>query len=197
MVTLSTWKIHLRKCAQVCLEDGEFFWREDQNSSIEDLVANNVTFHEKIGSLSQHMAQKVLLPHHWLSKLVWLLKKGQPVACSWNGNLTSWLAGRRVRWIAEKIRPPVGEGCCGCDTPWALPSWQQTELFQRLRLVPSLRLQINWIPFFSVGWFHQGSNTLMRFCRAHNKGLFVSWMFFWLAHPYGWVGRRLLRPFIW
>ncbi|MBM7642242.1 glycine--tRNA ligase subunit beta [Streptococcus loxodontisalivarius] len=39
------------------LEDGEFFWREDQKLQIADLVAKlaNVTFHEKIGSLAQHM----------------------------------------------------------------------------------------------------------------------------------------------
>lgn len=41
------------------LEDGEFFWREDQKLRIEDLVAklSHVTFHEKIGSLSEHMAR--------------------------------------------------------------------------------------------------------------------------------------------
>jgi len=39
--------------------NGEFFWREDQKLKIEDLVAKlaNVTFHEKIGSLSEHMAR--------------------------------------------------------------------------------------------------------------------------------------------
>ncbi|BAM61692.1 truncated glycyl-tRNA synthetase beta chain [Streptococcus dysgalactiae subsp. equisimilis RE378] len=39
------------------LEDGEFFWREDQKLQIADLVAKlaNVTFHEKIGSLTEHM----------------------------------------------------------------------------------------------------------------------------------------------
>ena len=39
------------------LEDGEFFWREDQKLKIADLVAKlaNVTFHEKIGSLAEHM----------------------------------------------------------------------------------------------------------------------------------------------
>lgn len=39
------------------LEDGEFFWREDQKLAISDLVAKleNVTFHEKIGSLAAHM----------------------------------------------------------------------------------------------------------------------------------------------
>jgi len=39
------------------LEDGEFFWREDQKLVISDLVEklNNVTFHEKIGSLREHM----------------------------------------------------------------------------------------------------------------------------------------------
>lgn len=39
------------------LEDGEFFWKEDQKLNIEDLVAKlaNVTFHEKIGSLAEHM----------------------------------------------------------------------------------------------------------------------------------------------
>ncbi len=39
------------------LEDAEFFWREDQRLKIEDLVAKlqQVTFHEKIGSLYEHM----------------------------------------------------------------------------------------------------------------------------------------------
>lgn len=41
------------------LEDAEFFWREDQKLHISDLVAKlqNVTFHEKIGSLTEHMAR--------------------------------------------------------------------------------------------------------------------------------------------
>ncbi|MDY3824450.1 glycine--tRNA ligase subunit beta [Streptococcus sp.] len=39
------------------LEDGEFFWREDQKLKITDLVERLkvVTFHEKIGSLYEHM----------------------------------------------------------------------------------------------------------------------------------------------
>lgn len=39
------------------LEDGEFFWREDQKLEIADLVERlkAVTFHEKIGSLYEHM----------------------------------------------------------------------------------------------------------------------------------------------
>lgn len=39
------------------LEDGEFFWHEDQKLKIEDLVdrLKAVTFHEKIGSLYEHM----------------------------------------------------------------------------------------------------------------------------------------------
>ncbi|MCR8967147.1 glycine--tRNA ligase subunit beta [Streptococcus zalophi] len=39
------------------LEDGEFFWREDQKLKIDDLVEKlkQVTFHEKIGSLFEHM----------------------------------------------------------------------------------------------------------------------------------------------
>ncbi|MTB64357.1 glycine--tRNA ligase subunit beta [Streptococcus sp. zg-86] len=41
------------------LEDGEFFWREDQKLQIVDLVERlkAVTFHEKIGSLYEHMAR--------------------------------------------------------------------------------------------------------------------------------------------
>ncbi|HEL1616628.1 TPA: glycine--tRNA ligase subunit beta [Streptococcus suis] len=41
------------------LEDGEFFWREDQKLKIADLVERLkvVTFHEKIGSLYEHMAR--------------------------------------------------------------------------------------------------------------------------------------------
>ena len=39
------------------LEDAEFFWREDQRLIISDLVdkLKHVTFHEKIGSLAEHM----------------------------------------------------------------------------------------------------------------------------------------------
>ena len=39
------------------LEDGEFFWREDQRLQIADLVEKLklVTFHERIGSLYEHM----------------------------------------------------------------------------------------------------------------------------------------------
>ncbi|MFR7397929.1 MAG: glycine--tRNA ligase subunit beta [Streptococcus constellatus] len=39
------------------LEDAEFFWREDQRLIISDLVdkLKKVTFHEKIGSLAEHM----------------------------------------------------------------------------------------------------------------------------------------------
>ncbi|MBJ6746516.1 glycine--tRNA ligase subunit beta [Streptococcus sp. 121] len=39
------------------LEDGEFFWKEDQKLAIEDLLPKlaKVTFHEKIGSLAEHM----------------------------------------------------------------------------------------------------------------------------------------------
>lgn len=39
------------------LEDAEFFWREDQKLAIADLVEKlgKVTFHEKIGSLAEHM----------------------------------------------------------------------------------------------------------------------------------------------
>ncbi|MEY8463657.1 glycine--tRNA ligase subunit beta [Streptococcus merionis] len=41
------------------LEDAEFFWREDQKLQIADLVERlkSVTFHEKIGSLTEHMAR--------------------------------------------------------------------------------------------------------------------------------------------
>lgn len=39
------------------LEDGEFFWKEDQKLTIEDLLPKlaKVTFHEKIGTLAEHM----------------------------------------------------------------------------------------------------------------------------------------------
>lgn len=41
------------------LEDAEFFWKEDQKLKIEDLVAKlaKVTFHAKIGSITEHMAR--------------------------------------------------------------------------------------------------------------------------------------------
>lgn len=53
------------------LEDGEFFWKEDQKLNIEDLVAKlaNVTFHEKIGSLSEHMARTKVIASHLAEKV--------------------------------------------------------------------------------------------------------------------------------
>lgn len=52
------------------LEDGEFFWREDQKFKIADLVAklDNVTFHEKIGSLSEHMKRSKVIAAYLAEK---------------------------------------------------------------------------------------------------------------------------------
>lgn len=52
------------------LEDGEFFWREDQKLKIADLVAklDNVTFHEKIGSLSEHMSRSKVIATYLAEK---------------------------------------------------------------------------------------------------------------------------------
>lgn len=52
------------------LEDGEFFWREDQKLNIADLVAklDNVTFHEKIGSLSEHMKRSKVIAAYLAEK---------------------------------------------------------------------------------------------------------------------------------
>ena len=52
------------------LEDGEFFWREDQKLIIEDLLKKleNVTFHEKIGSLSEHMNRSRVIASYLADK---------------------------------------------------------------------------------------------------------------------------------
>ncbi|SDQ62088.1 glycine--tRNA ligase subunit beta [Streptococcus equinus] len=52
------------------LEDGEFFWHEDQKLNIADLVAklDNVTFHEKIGSLSEHMKRSKVIAAYLAEK---------------------------------------------------------------------------------------------------------------------------------
>lgn len=52
------------------LEDGEFFWREDQKLKISDLVAklDHVTFHEKIGSLSEHMERSRVIAKYLSDK---------------------------------------------------------------------------------------------------------------------------------
>ena len=52
------------------LEDGEFFWREDQKLKIADLVAklDNVKFHEKIGSLSEHMKRSKVIAAYLAEK---------------------------------------------------------------------------------------------------------------------------------
>lgn len=61
------------------LEDGEFFWREDQKLQIADLVAKltNVTFHEKSALLLNTWIVRVSLPHHLLRKPTYLLRKSQ------------------------------------------------------------------------------------------------------------------------
>lgn len=53
------------------LEDAEFFWREDQKLQIADLVAklDNVTFHEKIGSLADHMKRTKAIAQILANKL--------------------------------------------------------------------------------------------------------------------------------
>ncbi|MBL3716619.1 glycine--tRNA ligase subunit beta [Lactococcus garvieae] len=48
------------------LEDAEFFWKEDQKLNITDLVKKleNVTFHAKIGSITEHMARTKKIAAH-------------------------------------------------------------------------------------------------------------------------------------
>lgn len=45
------------------LEDAKFFWEEDQKLKLDDLIAKlaSITFHAKIGSLSEHMARTKIL----------------------------------------------------------------------------------------------------------------------------------------
>ncbi|MGT2888203.1 glycine--tRNA ligase subunit beta [Streptococcus didelphis] len=52
------------------LEDGEFFWREDQKLTISELVEKlaHVTFHEKIGSLAEHMARTEVIAAYLAEK---------------------------------------------------------------------------------------------------------------------------------
>ncbi|URZ86860.1 glycine--tRNA ligase subunit beta [Floricoccus penangensis] len=54
------------------LEDGEFFWREDQKLKIEDLVEKlkKVTFHEKIGSIYDHMGRTKIIAEKLASHLM-------------------------------------------------------------------------------------------------------------------------------
>lgn len=64
------------------LEDGEFFWREDQKLKIEDLVAKlaDVTFHEKIGSLAEHMKRSRVIAKYLAEKVGLSSDEGQAVA---------------------------------------------------------------------------------------------------------------------
>ncbi|EHJ57791.1 glycyl-tRNA synthetase beta subunit [Streptococcus urinalis FB127-CNA-2] len=52
------------------LEDGEFFWREDQKLNIAELVEKlkQVTFHEKIGSLYEHMERTQVIADYLAKK---------------------------------------------------------------------------------------------------------------------------------
>ncbi|HGA1944971.1 TPA: glycine--tRNA ligase subunit beta [Streptococcus agalactiae] len=52
------------------LEDGEFFWQEDQKLNIADLVEKlkQVTFHEKIGSLYEHMDRVKVISQYLAEK---------------------------------------------------------------------------------------------------------------------------------
>lgn len=64
------------------LEDGEFFWREDQKLKIEDLVAKlaDVTFHEKIGSLAEHMERSGLIAKYLTEKAALSADESEAVA---------------------------------------------------------------------------------------------------------------------
>ncbi|MFC3931912.1 glycine--tRNA ligase subunit beta [Streptococcus dentapri] len=64
------------------LEDSEFFWHEDQKLKIADLVAklDHVTFHEKIGSLSEHMERSGVIAAYLSEKAGLTREETQAVA---------------------------------------------------------------------------------------------------------------------
>lgn len=160
------------------LEDGEFFWHEDQKLKIADLVAklSHVTFHEKIGSLSEHMARAGVIADY-LAKTVGLSadesKALARAASIYKFDLLTGMVGE-----FDELQGIMGEKyalLAGEEAPVAtairehyLPDsadgvLPQTKVGAVLALADKLDTQLS---FFSVGLIPSGSNDPYALRRA-------------------------------
>ncbi|MBP2623492.1 glycine--tRNA ligase subunit beta [Streptococcus oricebi] len=160
------------------LEDADFFWREDQKLQIEDLVAklDNVTFHEKIGSLSEHMertsqiaqvlAQKAGLAEHEVKDL-------ERVAAIYKFDLLTGMVGEfdELQGImGEKYALLAGENKAVAQAirEHYLPSSADGQLpDSKVGAILALADKLDTIlSFFSVGLIPSGSNDPYALRRA-------------------------------
>ncbi len=145
------------------LEDGEFFWREDQKLKIEDLVAKlaHVTFHEKIGSLSEHMARAGVIAASLAEQAGLTAEERAAVARAaeiYKFDLLTGMVGEfdELQGImGEKYALLAGDAADG-----ALP---ETKVGAILALADKLDTLLS---FFSVGLIPSGSNDPYALRRA-------------------------------
>lgn len=160
------------------LEDGEFFWREDQKLVIADLVAKlaNVTFHEKIGSLSDHMARTATIAGH-LAAMAELSDQERTdlarAAAIYKFDLLTGMVGEfdELQGImGEKYALLAGEtaGVAAAIREHYLPNSAEGELPEtKVGAVLALSDKLDTLlSFFSVGLIPSGSNDPYALRRA-------------------------------
>lgn len=160
------------------LEDGEFFWKEDQKLAIADLVAKlaNVTFHEKIGSLSEHMARTATIANH-LAAMAELSEEERSdldrAASIYKFDLLTGMVGEfdELQGImGEKYALLAGEtaGVAAAIREHYLPNSAEGELPEtKVGAVLALADKLDTLlSFFSVGLIPSGSNDPYALRRA-------------------------------
>lgn len=160
------------------LEDGEFFWKEDQKLAIADLVAKltNVTFHEKIGSLSEHMARTKTIAHY-LAAMAELSDEERAdldrAASIYKFDLLTGMVGEfdELQGImGEKYALLAGEtaGVAAAIREHYLPNSAEGELPEtKVGAVLALSDKLDTLlSFFSVGLIPSGSNDPYALRRA-------------------------------
>ncbi|MGT2755908.1 glycine--tRNA ligase subunit beta [Streptococcus ovuberis] len=160
------------------LEDGEFFWKEDQKLAIADLVAKlaNVTFHEKIGSLSEHMARTKTIAHY-LAAMAELSDEERSdldrAASIYKFDLLTGMVGEfdELQGImGEKYALLAGEtaGVAAAIREHYLPNSAEGELPEtKVGAVLALSDKLDTLlSFFSVGLIPSGSNDPYALRRA-------------------------------
>ncbi|MFC3928033.1 glycine--tRNA ligase subunit beta [Streptococcus caprae] len=160
------------------LEDGEFFWREDQKLVIADLVAKleHVTFHEKIGSLSAHMDRTKVIAEH-LAAMAELSDQERTdlarAASIYKFDLLTGMVGEfdELQGImGEKYALLAGEtaGVAAAIREHYLPNSAEGELPEtKVGAVLALADKLDtMLSFFSVGLIPSGSNDPYALRRA-------------------------------
>ena len=160
------------------LEDGEFFWREDQKLNIEDLAAklSQVTFHEKIGSLAEHMERTKRIAAYLAAKAGLTADETaqlERAASIYKFDLLTGMVGEfdELQGImGEKYALLAGEDEAVAEAirEHYLPSGADGELPQsKLGAVLALADKLDTLlSFFSVGLIPSGSNDPYALRRA-------------------------------